>query len=98
VKKKLKQIAVPVKPGAVMVVAGVRFAITSAEIAGGTIAFVGERPGPVNSATGYLTIFGSDGQGVLQSPGEYEVPAAPAGDMVEFRCQLQNFEDVRPLP
>ena len=70
-------------------VAGKRFDIKAMSLHGGQIHFIAYRDGPSEAVTGYVTIFGSDGLGVCQAAGEFDVPAAPKGSVIEFDIKLR---------
>jgi hypothetical protein len=75
--------------GAFAMVAGKRFDIKAVSLRGGQIYFIAYRNGPSGAVTGYITIFGSDGLGVCQAAGEFNVPAAKEGEIIEYEIGLR---------
>ena len=80
---------IPVSGGAFAVVKGKRFDIKAVSLHGGQIHFIAYRHGPSEAISGYITIFGSDGLGVCQAAGEFEVPAALEGEIIRYDISLR---------
>ena len=70
-------------------VAGMRFDIRTVSLHGGQIWFTAYRDGPSEAVAGYVTIFGSDGIGVCQAAGEFDIPAAPEGSVIKYDIHLR---------
>ncbi len=82
-------------PGdAYALVAGKRFDIKAVSLHGGQIHFIAYRDGPSEAITGYVTIFGSDGLGVCQAEGAFDVPAAKEGEVIEYDIKLRMTRTV----
>ena len=75
--------------GAYAMVAGKRFDIRTVSLHDGQFHFSAYRNGPSEAVTGYVTIFGSDGTGVCQAAGEFHVPAAAEGYVIEYKISLR---------
>lgn len=88
---------IPVCGSAYMVVAGLRFEVKAVILAEGSMKLVGYRDGPVAYARGYITVFGSDGRGIIQSAGDYEVPAAAAGEQVRYEAVMHPEGGAVPM-
>ena len=87
--------AIPIYGGAYAVVAGKRFDIKAMSLHDGQIHFTAYRDGPSKAVTGYVTIFGSDGIGICQAAGEFNVPAAPKGAIIEYKISLRMNTTVK---
>ena len=76
-------------PGASMLVGGtLRLDVTAFAVHDGTIEIIATGTGPSDAASGYATLIGSDGQGVLQIAYEVSVPALRPGQDVKFTQPL----------
>jgi hypothetical protein len=62
--------------------------ITDFQLLHGEIIFTATRHGPVSACKGFVTIFGADGQGVLQNETEVEVPEVRAHERLLFPIRI----------
>lgn len=75
--------------GAFAVVAGKRFDIKAVSLHDGQIHFTAYRNGPSGAVAGYVTIFGSDGLGVCQAAGEFDIPAVKENEIIRYDISLR---------
>lgn len=72
-----------------VVCAGITMDISSVTLAGGVVLINAYAHGPISGGTGVVTIFGADGQGVMQGETEQVIPDVPMHCTLEFPVSVR---------